>query len=229
MTTPIARVSVSRSAGTGGRSGGLTCCSCFAKSAASSWPGLLCICCCWCMRLAPDRIHTLDSWTGVRNPFVVSSERRRLDFPSAARRYVVRFGAARDRAPHSGTPRPCSRGSCWALRGMVRRVGGRRLGGHVMSTSAPHRRSARAVPVAAVQRRGHGGRARSARPAVPVRLAFPLGLLDAPDHAHLLAVVHNPLTKLVLFGVCVLGPVPLGAPFHGSRSSTGCNWAGSTV
>jgi fumarate reductase subunit D len=29
-------------------------------------------------------------------------------------------------------------------------------------------------------------------------------LVDAPDHAHLLAVVRNPLTKLVLLGVCVL-------------------------
>ena len=34
-------------------------------------------------------------------------------------------------------------------------------------------------------------------------VAFPLGLLDAPDHEHLLPIVHNPLTKLVLFGVCV--------------------------
>ncbi len=35
-------------------------------------------------------------------------------------------------------------------------------------------------------------------------VAFPLGMLDAPDHAHLLTVVRNPLTKLVLLGVCVL-------------------------
>jgi fumarate reductase subunit D len=35
-------------------------------------------------------------------------------------------------------------------------------------------------------------------------VAFPLGLLDAPDHAHLLALVRNPLTELVLFGVCML-------------------------
>jgi len=34
-------------------------------------------------------------------------------------------------------------------------------------------------------------------------VAFPLGLFDAPDHPHLLAIVHNPLTKLVLLGVCV--------------------------
>jgi fumarate reductase subunit D len=35
-------------------------------------------------------------------------------------------------------------------------------------------------------------------------LAFPLGWLDAPDHAHLLAIVRYPLTKLVLLGVSVL-------------------------
>ena len=35
-------------------------------------------------------------------------------------------------------------------------------------------------------------------------VAFPLGWFDAPDHEHLLAVVAHPLTKLVLFGVCVL-------------------------
>jgi succinate dehydrogenase subunit D len=35
-------------------------------------------------------------------------------------------------------------------------------------------------------------------------VAFPLGILDAPDHVHLLTVVRNPLTKLALFGVCVL-------------------------
>ena len=35
-------------------------------------------------------------------------------------------------------------------------------------------------------------------------VAFPFGLLDAPDHAHLLAVISNPLTKLVLFGVAML-------------------------
>lgn len=44
---------------------------------------------------------------------------------------------------------------------------------------------------------------------VPVLLllfgvAFPLGWLDAPDHAHLLAVLRNPITLLVLFGLCVL-------------------------
>lgn len=35
-------------------------------------------------------------------------------------------------------------------------------------------------------------------------LAFPLGWLDAPDHAHLLSIVRHPLTKLVLLGVSVL-------------------------
>ncbi|MGW9031397.1 fumarate reductase subunit FrdD [Streptomyces sp. NPDC055722] len=44
---------------------------------------------------------------------------------------------------------------------------------------------------------------------VPVLLflfgvAFPLGWLPFPDHAHLLAVLRNPATKLVLLGLCVL-------------------------
>ena len=51
-------------------------------------------------------------------------------------------------------------------------------------------------------------------------VAFPLGLLDAPDHAHLLAIVHNPLTKLVLLGVACR-PYSIGRTGYGSRSSTG--------
>ena len=44
---------------------------------------------------------------------------------------------------------------------------------------------------------------------VPVLLvlfgvAFPLGWLPAPDHTHLLALIGNPITKLVLFGLCAL-------------------------
>ncbi|MGH3948321.1 MAG: fumarate reductase subunit FrdD [Pseudonocardiaceae bacterium] len=35
-------------------------------------------------------------------------------------------------------------------------------------------------------------------------IAFPLGLLAAPDHAHLLSVVRNPITVLVVLGLCVL-------------------------
>ena len=35
-------------------------------------------------------------------------------------------------------------------------------------------------------------------------MAFPLDLLPAPDHAHLYAVLHNWITRLVLFGLCVL-------------------------
>lgn len=34
---------------------------------------------------------------------------------------------------------------------------------------------------------------------------FPLGLLDSPDPTHLLAVVRNPLTRIVLAGIFVLG------------------------
>jgi fumarate reductase subunit D len=44
---------------------------------------------------------------------------------------------------------------------------------------------------------------------VPVLLflfgvAFPLGWLTAPDHAHLRSVFLNPVSKLVLFGLCAL-------------------------
>jgi fumarate reductase subunit D len=40
--------------------------------------------------------------------------------------------------------------------------------------------------------------------AVLFALAFPLGWVSAPDHDHLLAVVGNPLTRLVLLGMFVL-------------------------
>jgi fumarate reductase subunit D len=38
-------------------------------------------------------------------------------------------------------------------------------------------------------------------------VALPLGWIPAPDHAHLLAVLRNPLTRLVLLGVSALALV----------------------
>jgi fumarate reductase subunit D len=38
-------------------------------------------------------------------------------------------------------------------------------------------------------------------------VAIPLGWLAAPDHAHLLAVLRNPLTRLGLLAVCALALV----------------------
>jgi len=35
-------------------------------------------------------------------------------------------------------------------------------------------------------------------------LAFPLGWLSPPDHAHLLAVLRHPLTRVALLMLCVL-------------------------
>ncbi|MEV6140528.1 fumarate reductase subunit D [Nocardia sp. NPDC051990] len=35
-------------------------------------------------------------------------------------------------------------------------------------------------------------------------LAFPLDWLPAPDHAYLFSVLRHPVTRLVLFGLCVL-------------------------
>ena len=38
-------------------------------------------------------------------------------------------------------------------------------------------------------------------------VAIPLGWVEAPDHAHLLAVLRNPLTRLALIGVSALALV----------------------
>lgn len=35
-------------------------------------------------------------------------------------------------------------------------------------------------------------------------IVFPLGWLDPPDREHLLAVLRNPITRLVLLALCVL-------------------------
>lgn len=35
-------------------------------------------------------------------------------------------------------------------------------------------------------------------------VAIPLGWLEPPSHAHLLALLRHPLTRLVLFAVCLL-------------------------
>ena len=35
-------------------------------------------------------------------------------------------------------------------------------------------------------------------------IAFPLGWFPAPDHTYLLSVLRHPVTKIVLFGLCVL-------------------------
>lgn len=35
-------------------------------------------------------------------------------------------------------------------------------------------------------------------------VAIPLGWVTAPDHAHLLALLRNPLTRLAMVGICAL-------------------------
>jgi fumarate reductase subunit D len=45
-------------------------------------------------------------------------------------------------------------------------------------------------------------------------VAFPLGWIDPPDHAHLLAVVRHPLTRLALLGLCVLSLIHFAHRFR---------------
>jgi fumarate reductase subunit D len=45
-------------------------------------------------------------------------------------------------------------------------------------------------------------------------VAFPLGWIDPPDHAHVLAVVTNPLTRLGLLGLCVLSLIHFAHRFR---------------
>jgi fumarate reductase subunit D len=45
-------------------------------------------------------------------------------------------------------------------------------------------------------------------------LAFPLGWIDPPDHAHLLSVVRHPLTRLALLGLCVLSLIHFAHRFR---------------
>ena len=77
-----------------------------------------------------------------------------------------------------------------------------------MSTATPHRvpRRRSPEPFLWLLFTGGGMAAALVLPVVMVllALAFPLGWLNAPDYAHLLAVIGNPLTKLVLVGVCAL-------------------------
>lgn len=45
-------------------------------------------------------------------------------------------------------------------------------------------------------------------------VAFPLGWLDPPDHAHALAVLTHPLTRAVLLGLCALSLVHFAHRFR---------------
>jgi fumarate reductase subunit D len=47
-----------------------------------------------------------------------------------------------------------------------------------------------------------------------IGLAFPLGWIDPPDHAHLDAVLGHPITRIVLLGLCVLGLVHFAHRFR---------------
>jgi fumarate reductase subunit D len=63
-------------------------------------------------------------------------------------------------------------------------------------------------------------------------LAFPLGWVSPPDHAHLHAVVSNPLVRLALLAVCVLALMHAAhrlrpAAVHGLRLEHAAGLAGA--
>lgn len=137
-----------------------------------------------------------------------SAERRRVEFPAAACCYLVRIGTARDGDSGSRPPGTRSRGPCWALRGMAGGFGDRCLDGAVMTPSTSDARSRRrsAEPFLWLLFSAGGMVTALVAPVLLLLfgLAFPLGWLDAPDHGHLLAMVRNPITKLVVLVLVVL-------------------------
>lgn len=137
-----------------------------------------------------------------------SAERRRVEFPAAACCYLVRIGTARDGDSGSRPPGTRSRGPCWALRGMAGGFGDRCLDGAVMTPSTSDARSRRrsAEPFLWLLFSAGGMVTALVAPVLLLLfgLAFPLRWLDAPDHGHLLAMVRNPITKLVVLVLVVL-------------------------
>lgn len=101
-----------------------------------------------------------------------------------------------------------SRGPCWALRGMAGGFGDRCLDGAVMTPSTSDARSRRrsAEPFLWLLFSAGGMVTALVAPVLLLLfgLAFRLGWLDAPDHGHLLAMVRNPITKLVVLVLVVL-------------------------
>ena len=184
---------------------------------------LSCICCCWCMRLAPDRTHTLDSWTGAPIHFVVSLNVVALIF--LLLHAVTWFGLApRAIVPH--------------IRG--RRVPARAvLAGHyaawlvvsaVLAGWSCHEqvRAHRRTPEPFLWLLFSAGGMVAAL-VLPVLLflfgvAFPLGLLDAPDHAAPAGARTEPADQTCAVRRVHVGAVPLRPPLpvhDRARAETG--------
>ena len=124
---------------------------------------------------------------------------------------VTWFGLAPqgDGGQGARAPPAAAAGRRRALPGLVGAVGDRRLGGPAMNRRRP-------LPEPLLWMLFSSGGMVAAL-MIPVLLflfgiAFPLDWLTPPDHAHLFAVLRNPITRLVLFGAVRAGAVPLGPP-----------------
>ncbi len=161
-------------------------------------------------------------WSG--NPLVVAAERRHVDFRSPARRYVVQL---RPRAPSCPTFVDAVSLRMRFLRGTTRHGWSCRRSSFGWSCHEHFRapsKITRAVPVAAVQRRGDGGRARSARPACPVRRGVSARVARRAGPSAPAGNRAQSADEACAVRRLRVGPVPLGAPVqvHGrARAETG--------
>src|SRR5207249_4193861 len=124
----------------------------------------------------------------------------------APRGDVVQPGAEGDGRAGAGSAVAAGLGRRDELRGLGGGVGGPGVGGAGMSTQV---RAGRRRPVEPLFWLLFSAGGVVTALMVPVLLllfgvVFPLGWVSYPDHAHLLAVVGNPISRLVLLGLCVL-------------------------
>ncbi len=140
-----------------------------------------------------------DFLDGVSHPIVVALERDRPRLPGAPHDHLVQSDAEGDGCPARRPSGPCFLDHRLAVR---RARGGLRL--HLLAGDGMTK--LRVTPFVWLMFSGGGVMAAIFLPSLAFlfALAYPLGWLDAPDHDHLEAVIGNPLTILVLFGLFVM-------------------------
>src|SRR5262249_14097658 len=135
-----------------------------------------------------------------REPGNPRPQRRHLRLRPLPRRHLVQAGAAGDGRPHGRQARAGRADRRRQLRGLGGRDGGRPLDPGCVMARRP------IEPFLWIMFSAGGVLAALF---VPVLLflfgfAYPLGWLAPPDHAHLVAVIGNPLVRILLFLLCAL-------------------------